>query len=64
MLKESENDAVVRAYSDNFLDPFDYDESPQDKTTREEEERRRPNWMRLKRISGQVAVWGVGCTQS
>ena len=37
-LKESENDAVVRVYSDYFLDPFD-DESPQDKTTREEEKR-------------------------
>jgi len=30
-LKESENYAVVRVYSDYFLDPFD-DESPQDKT--------------------------------
>jgi len=38
-LKESENDAAVSlsVYSDSFLDPFD-DESPQDKTTRVEEE--------------------------
>ena len=25
---------------------------------------RRTNWMRLKRPSGQVAVWGEGCTKS
>ena len=36
-LKESQNDAAVSVYSDSFLDPFD-DESPQDKTTRVEEE--------------------------
>jgi len=36
--KESENDAVVRVYSDYFPDPFDV-ESPQDKTNHEEEEK-------------------------
>jgi len=37
-LKESANGAVIRVYSDDFLDPFD-DESPQKKTTREGEEK-------------------------
>jgi len=40
-LKESqnhENYAVVRLYSDYFLDPF-YDESAQEHTTSEEEEK-------------------------
>jgi len=37
-LKESENDAVMSVYSDMFLDPYD-DKSPQDKATREEEEK-------------------------
>ena len=36
--KEFENDAVVSVYSDYLLDLFD-DESPQDKTTCEEDEK-------------------------
>jgi len=39
VLKESENDAEVSVYSDYSLDPFD-DESPADKATREEEEKK------------------------
>ena len=37
-LKESENDVVMSVYSDILLDPYD-DESPQDKATREKEEK-------------------------
>ena len=50
VLKESENDAVVSVYSDSFFAPFD-DESPQHKTTREEEEMEEENWRRLKRLT-------------
>ena len=58
-LKESENDAVERAYSDNFLDPFDYDESPQDKTTREEEEKEEAELDEAEEdIWSSCSVWG------
>jgi len=58
-MKESENDGIMYVYTDYFFDPFD-DQSPQNKTTREEEEKKRPNWRRLKRPSVQVAVCGGG----
>jgi len=63
-LKEPENDAVVRVYSGYFLCPFD-DESPQDKTTHEEEEKEEVKLDEsLNNSSGQVVVWGEGCTKS
>ena len=62
--KMKENDAIMSVYSNHFFDAFD-DQSPQDQTTREEEERRRPNWRRLERPSVQVAVCGGGvCAKS
>jgi len=61
-LKDSENDAVVNVYSEYFLDPFD-DESPQDKTNRDEEEKEEAGeviWSSCSRGGGLYEEFAVG----
>jgi len=57
VLKESENEALVSVYPDDFLDPFD--EAPQDKTTSEKEEKEEAELEQAEEaIWSRCSVWG------
>jgi len=63
VLKESDNDAVASVYAGYFLDPFD-DKSPQDKTTRKEEEEEEVGLEEADEAIWSSCSVGGGCTKS